>query len=406
MTSSHRIVSFTLSALVAAVAPRSASAQSLTWFDAVARAERASPRVVAEHARVEETRRGESVATMLQNPTVAVGSYADSARLFTSLLLPMPIWGTVGLAGDAARARTAEATAQQHATELDAGVVALTAWVDVWFAHAQLRAAEANVAHLTRLSAAAHDLVGQGMRPRLEQVTVDGELAAARADEMAAHHGLDAARALFGAAIGAAPNGESPDVRGEPPGDEDAPPLATAVAASAGNPAVDVFRARARGAQADEAFERRMRIPTPALQVWAYLLRVSNPPADVYVGLAFELPIFQLRGPLIERAQAREATARADADATEMQLRAQTRAAWSLFQGARERARAWRAEVLPAANEAADLALESYRAGRLDLTGLLAAEQRRLVAQSRTDLAVADRVRALAALRRAMGVAR
>lgn len=391
--------------LAALLASRRTHAQSLSWTEAVARAERASPRVIADAARVEETRRGEDVATMLPNPTVAVGSYAESSRLYASLLMPMPIWGSVGLAGDAARARTAEADAQRRVTRLDVGVTALSAWVDVWSARAQLRAAEANTARLERLAEAVRDLASQGQRPRLDVVTASGELSSARADEAAARHNLDAARAMLAVAIGA-PSTASPDVDGEPPGEDEAPPLAAVLDASANNPSLEALHHRAEGAVADQALERRLRIPTPALQVWAYLLRVSNPPADVYVGLAFELPIFNQRSPLIERAHARELTARADAEANEAQLRAQARAAWTLFEGARERAHLHLTEALPAANEAAELAQEAYRAGRLDLTGLLAAEQRRLLAQTRADQAVADRARALAALRRAMGGAR
>lgn len=392
-----------LVALALMAGPRSAGAQALTWSDAVERAGRVSPRVIAERVRVEEARRGEAVATMLPNPTVAVGSYAESARLFASLLMPLPVWGTVGLAGDAARARTSEAAAQARVTRLDAGVTALLAWVEVWAARAQLREAEASAARLARLVDAVRDLYAQGQRPRLDVVTAQGELAAARADEAAARHAVDAARALLAAAVGAPADEAPPDVTGEAPGGDDATPLVAAVEATGANPSLDVFRARAAGARADEALEQRLRIPVPSLQVWSYLLRVSNPANDVYVGVAFELPIFNQRGPLIERARAREAAAQADADATRAQLRAQTRAAWSMFQAARERAHIHATEVLPAAVEAAELAREAYRAGRLDLTGLLAAEQRRLAAQTRVDQSVADRARALAALRRSMG---
>lgn len=403
MPSSPLRASALLAAFVAALAPATAFADNLTWTGAVARAERNAPRILAEQARVDEARHGEGVATMLPNPTVAVGSYFESSRLYASLLVPLPIWGSVGLAGDAARSRTAEAEAQRRATRLDVGVTALAAWVEVWAAHARLHDAEANAARLGRLVEAVRDLNAQGQRPRLDLVSATGELAAARADEEAARHALTAARALLAAAVGTPDNEAPPDIEGDPPGADDDTPLATAVATAAGNPAVDVFRARAASARADEALEQRLRIPTPSLQVWAYLLRVSNPPADVYVGLTFELPIFNQRGPLIERARARELTARADADATEAQLRAQTRAAWALFQAERSRAEIHTREVVPAADEAADLAQEAYRAGRLDLTGLLAAEQRRLLAHQRADQAVADRARALAALRRSMG---
>jgi hypothetical protein len=49
-------------ALTLLVTPRLASAQALTWSNAVERAGRASPFVIAERVRVEEARRGEREA--------------------------------------------------------------------------------------------------------------------------------------------------------------------------------------------------------------------------------------------------------------------------------------------------------------------------------------------------------
>jgi cobalt-zinc-cadmium efflux system outer membrane protein len=393
-------------AVAVAVVSRPARATPVTWLDAVRRATASAPAVAVGAARTEEVRRGEGVAGMIPNPTVTIGSYVQSARLYTAVAVPLPIFGQIGMAGDAARARTGEARAQQRVTQFEAGLVALQAWIDLWSAQATLRTASANTERLARLAEAARELVAHGQRPRLDQVSATAEAAAARADEEAARHAVAAAQAVLAARLGDPPNAAPPDAAGDPPGAQRLPTLANVVSASDRHPAIDVLRARARAAMADAALEERLRVPTPVLTVAGYMLRPNDQPPDLLVTLGFELPIFNQRGPLIDRARARAATARTEADALATQLHADVRAAWELYQGARARTETQLADVLPAATEAATLAAEAYRAGRLDLTGLLAAEQRRLLAQVRTDQSIADRGRAVVALLRAMGTQR
>lgn len=384
------------------VAAPAVGAQPMGWDEAWRRGAASAPAALVGEARVAEVRRNEDVATTVPNPTVALGAYGWSTHVFASINVPLPLFGQLSTQGDAARGRTAEATAQQRWTRRDAGYAALLAWVEVWSARARARAAEAVVARLDRLVAATREAVSGGQRPRFELVSASAELAAARADADAAAHLVQSARATLASRLGVEASGELPDVSGDPPGGE-SPSLAAWRDLSAGHPLLDTVRARERAAALEVRAEQRLRIPVPTLQVAAYLLRVTNPPNDLYVGLGFELPIFNQREGVIARAAAREATARAEADALGRQLRADVAAAWEQFSAARVLASAQREEVLPAATEAADLALEAYRAGRLDLAGLLAAEQRRLVAQDRSDQAIAARARALVALERAAG---
>jgi cobalt-zinc-cadmium efflux system outer membrane protein len=393
--------------LLVLILPRIAAATPYTFTEAARIAESAAPATAAARARTEVTRRGEDVAGMLPNPNVVIGSYTETSRLYAAFSMPLPIWGQIGLARDAARMRTDEAIASERTTRLDATLAALSSWVDVWLAHSTLRAAEENRARLDALARAIDELVDAGRRPRMDALSARAEFEAARSDEETARRSLVAARVQFAARLGivARTDADLPDVAGEPPAIA-ASPQADLSRAGSHPPAVEVLDARARAAAADVRFEERARIPTPTLLFGSYLFRATNPPTDFFVGLGFELPIFNQRGPLIAAAHAREAAARAESDALAMQLRADARSAAEQLEAARSRAETMNHIVLPAANEAADLAQESYRAGRLDLAGLLAAEQRRLAARVRADQSVAERTRAWIALARATGVTR
>ena len=384
------------------LAARAAGAQPMTWEEAERRGELAAPATLIGEARLGELRHNEEVAATVPNPTVALGTTGWSTRLFASVTVPLPVFGQLSTQVDAARGRTAEAAAQQRWTRRDAGYAALLAWVEVWSARAAARVAEANAARMERLVAATREAVDAGQRPRFELVSAAAELAAARAAGEAADHLSAAARATLAPRRGAEATGELPDASGDPPGDEAASLVAWRELAAA-HPLLDTARARERAAALEVRAERRLVIPVPQLQVAASLFRLTNPPNDLSVVLAFEVPLFNRREGFVARAAARESAARVEADALGRQLRAEVAAAWEQYAAARALAAAQRDEVLPAATEAADLALEAYRAGRIDLAGLLAAEQRRLSADDRSNQAVAARARALVALARAAG---
>jgi outer membrane protein TolC len=377
-------------------------AQSLTWSAAVERAVDRTPSVLAAQARVEEVRENESVARMIPNPTLTIASRVESTRLYAAINVVLPIFGQLGLAADAAQARTDEARAQLRVTQLEAGLAALSAWIDLWSARASQRAADGNLQRLTQLHDAVVALTAAELRPRMDLLSVRAELLNARAECLAAAQLVLAAQATLAGRLGTPEL--RPETEGAPP-DQAPESLAAVFAESAEHPAVAALRARATAAARDARTEERLRIPTPTLQVAGYFLQPGQPANDLYVGLGFDVPIFNLRGPLIARARARQATALREADAATAQLRADAAVAWAQFCAARQRAQAQLEEILPVVTEAADLSLAAYRAGRLDLAGLLAAEQRRQDAQLRADLTVADRARALVALQRAMGVA-
>ena len=90
-------------------------------------------------------------------------------------------------------------------------------------------------------------------------------------------------------------------------------------------------------------------------------------------------------------------------DAVRRRLASEIASTYADARAAQLRATALHDRVLPAAREASDLALEAYRAGRLDLQGVLAAAQSFADVQRNANRADADAGRALATLVHAVG---
>ena len=86
-----------------------------------------------------------------------------------------------------------------------------------------------------------------------------------------------------------------------------------------------------------------------------------------------------------------------------VQLRARIVGASADYLAAVRRHEAEVHDVLPSAEEAAELSIEAYQSGGLDLTGTLAAEQALSDARLAAARLTADRARALAALEHEVG---
>ena len=113
------------------------------------------------------------------------------------------------------------------------------------------------------------------------------------------------------------------------------------------------------------------------------------------------LPLFN--GALVNRALGARDTARVELDAVTVQARARALAARADHLAALRRRAALIDSVLPSAIEVAELSAEAYRAGGLDLTGTLAAEQSLSDVKLAAVRATADSSRALGLLEHAAG---
>jgi outer membrane protein TolC len=93
----------------------------------------------------------------------------------------------------------------------------------------------------------------------------------------------------------------------------------------------------------------------------------------------------------------------AESESSQRRLRTDLTAAYADLRAADGRARAQHESVLPAAQESADLALEAYRAGRVDINAVVAAQQAFAEARANALRADAEVARAAATLAHAAG---
>jgi len=105
---------------------------------------------------------------------------------------------------DAARAQQAAASARTAEAELDTAAAAADAFLTVLAADAVVRAAQANVDRLQVFADAVRTLVGNQLRPGVDQSRAEAELALARNQLAQAQQNADVARASLAEAVGRA----------------------------------------------------------------------------------------------------------------------------------------------------------------------------------------------------------
>jgi len=414
-------------ALLGLVARSAAASPSLTITEALARAESGAPDVVLSVSRAATARTEIGVAGMLQNPRVTVGTTTGSAAVFASLFVALPLFGQRGVAMGAAEAQARVATAGVELARLDARLAVTFAWVALWQAQAELGIARDNATRRDRILEIAKIRYTEGAAPRLEILRVETEARRAHGEVSAQEAQQTAAAARLAALVSdprpssggerlpsggerlpsggeRLPSGGTPlpSAAGEPRTRDGAPSDAELEAALVEHPLLRRARALLRSTEAVVARERRDRWPVLGLQIGgAFADRNPPPNNDFNFALSADLPLFN--GALVNRALGARDTARVELDAVTVQARARALAARADHLAALRRRAALVDSVLPSASEVAELSAEAYRAGGLDLTGTLAAEQSLSDVKLAAVRATADSSRALGLLEHAAG---
>jgi cobalt-zinc-cadmium efflux system outer membrane protein len=339
----------------------------------------------------------------LANPSVSVSTARQTARVGTSVGVPVPLFGQRSTAMDAARADAGATRLDVEVTRRAARWRATTAWFDLWEAQERARLLEIAATDVNRLQQIAGEKFEAGSGSRLDVVRTGADRARARAEWEAARTTTTAAAARLAPWIGADP-AEVLTAAG-------APPDPTAVAAApetrgqqlAEHPLLRRDRAQVTAADAHIRNEQRLRWPvvTPALTV-----NVGDPTlpgTDVIGALSFDLPLLSMRGGAIARARSQRALAETTALADHRRLEADLLDAARRAAGAGTRLHALRAEVLPAMKEAADMTEDGYRSGRIDLVRVLEAQRALLDNRLAEAEAAAAWGRAIADLENASG---
>jgi cobalt-zinc-cadmium efflux system outer membrane protein len=344
------------------------------------------------------------VAGALGNPTLGVQTASRTARLTTSVGVPLPLFGQRGTAIVAAEAEAAVARLDIEAVRLDARWNVTRAWLDLWEAQerSDLFATAANDAE--RLAGVAAQRFAAGSAPRLDALRTNADRARARAEEAAARAAIPAAAARLAIWLG---DGERTSWRAAGvPELGQVPPMTDAMnRLAAQHPALRRDEAQIAATKQRVRAEQRQRWPIVNAQVSVAQGDPTLSGTDVAAGLSFEAPVLSLRGGAIARARAEQSLAEASADLDLRRLVAQLIDAYRQSESSGLRARALSSDVLPALEEARRMTEEGYRDGRVDLLRVLETQRAVLEARFASVEARATSQRALADVERAIGVA-
>ena len=379
------------------------SAGSLTLSNATALADAQAPDRLVAAARVAVAHAEVGVAGMLTNPTVVLGGSLNTAHFYTSIAVPLPLFGQREAARTVAIALESAARHDLDVTRLDVRFAAAVAWIDLWLSEQEAVLTAETAERAERLASVTAERFDSGAAPRLDVLRARAEALRLRAEADSAALAQVSAAARLALWVG---RDASLPLRtsGDPATPAHMPSLETLLAHLDHHALMLAARTRTSAAEASVALERRRRWPVVGFEVGTSFFDPSlvNSPtqpvpafADAHLAVSFEVPMFNLHGPLIARAQAGVGQTSMEALSVRRRLIADVTAALAELRAAEARARVQRSAVLPAAQEAADLALEAYRAGRVDITGVIAAQQafaeaRRAAYRADADLARAD----------------
>ena len=369
-----------------ALAAPNASA-AVSYDEALRDAERAAPdlQIARMQEGVAKTEIG--IAGIYPNPSIAAGTNTQTARLTGTLSVPLVVFGQRGAAIDAARAEQATVTLDTRVTANDVRQAAAKAFVAVWLAQGIAEARRESAAIQTGLESAVVQRVEVGSAPQIDALRVHAEKLRADAEVTVADADVDAAGTDLGRWIGQV-DGAPVRARGEPRAPDPASDLVTL--ASRVDESALVKRAQSEVAAAEARADRERALVRPTIGVDlgfdaydATLCSVPgcNPPVNLRGQLSFEVPLFNQRGPLIDREHALAEVARSRVHAAHVEATAALVAAYRIYQAATLARRTLADAVVPAAREAARSTEEAYSLGRAQLVAVLDAERSLVDAQ-------------------------
>jgi len=379
------------------------SARGLSFAEARHAAERHAPDVQLAALRLAGARADVDTAGALPNPTLGLSTATRTAKLGTSLSLPLPVFGQRGTAVSAARADARTVGLDVRVAQRDARWGATLAWLDLWEAEQRARLLALGAGDAQRLLQIATEKYGAGSGSRVDVVRAGAGRATAAAEADAASKDAAAAGARLSPWIGGDPR-DSLEASGEP-GYPDALVANGALdERRASHPVLLRDQSAAAAADAHVRNQERQRWPllVPQVALNQFDPTLSGP--DLIVGVAIEVPLLYQRGGEIGRARAEQAIARKQLEWDSLRLGSDLVDASRRAEGADAKLRALKEQVLPAVQEAASLTEEGYSDGRMDLVRVLEAQRALLDARTSEVGAVAARARAIADMERSAGL--
>ncbi len=393
-------VTFAPLLLVLALSPaaRAQSETRVSLEDALRDARRAAPDLRVARAHESVARAEVGIAGIYPNPSLSGATSTQTAKISGTVSIPLVILGQRGAAIDAARADEATVLLDTQVAWSDVRQATTRAFVSLWLAEGAADARRESAAIAGALESAVIQRVQVGAAPELDALRAHAERLRADAEVLDAHAKVAVAAVELDRWMGAA-GGDALRTSGAPGGlslpDASPPPLSVLVARLDESSPVRRELSDVRAAEARADRERALVRPSMALDLGAdaydpTLNNVTNYRAQ----LTIEVPVFNQRGPQVERERALADVARARERAARAQLAAELVAAYRTFEGAAARVRTLVDAVVPAARGAAKATEDAYALGRAQLVAVLDAE--RALVDARLTALEAEAVRASA----------
>jgi outer membrane protein TolC len=337
------------------------------------------------------------------NPSVQAGTSSITARMTLGVSLPLVVLGQRGAALRAGQAGLAVAKLDTQVTLADVRAATGRAFVSLWLAEhtAHARADAAQIA--ARLEDAARGRVELGSAPELDGLRAHAARLRADMDLQSATALVDAASAELAVWVGASFN-EPLRAQGDPEVPASVPEIRQLWQDSAQSPSIQRALAEASASEARAESERAQVRPLMVLDLGADLYDPTQPGVNYKAAIGVEVPLFNQRGPLIEREERSALVARSQARAEQARLGSALVVAYRTFSAMTEQVEALASGVLPAAISAARATEESYALGRAPLVAVLDAERARIDTELTLVESQGARANAWIELERTLGV--
>ena len=370
-----------------------APASPITYEQVIARARQGAPDLKVARALEAVARTSVGIAGVLPNPTVFGGTSTLGPRVSATLSVPLIILGQRGAAIDASRAEVATVRVEGEIAWLDVRAGAARAFVSLWLAERTAWARAEAAALVQRLEASVRTRVEVGAAPQVEELRVHAERLRADADAAETAARIVIAGSDLGRWLGLA-DGSGLRASGDPLVPASPPPLHAMAERLPGGAPVRREEADARAADARASRERALVRPALTLDVGLDAYDPTTPGTSYRAQLGVEVPVFNQRGPYIEREVTSANVARVRAEASLSRATADLLSSYRSFEAISARRLALETGVVPAADAAAAATEESYALGHAALVAVLDANRARI--DARMSLLEASAARALA----------
>jgi cobalt-zinc-cadmium efflux system outer membrane protein len=350
---------------------------------------------------------------VIPNPSLAGATSTQAAKLSATVSIPLIVLGQRGAAIAAARADESTARLDTELAWIDVRQATIRAFVELWLAEGAAAARRDSAKIAAALENAVVQRVEVGSAPQLDALRVHAERLRADADVLDAAAHVIAAASELGRWMGLTQSEglrakDAVAVAAEPP------PLSSLLARIESSSWVRREQADARAADARVSRERAFVRPSMGIDVGLDAFDPTllgpnappgaEPPINYRAQLTFDVPLFNQRGPYIDRERAQGDVARAHIVAARLQTIAELSSAYRTFEAATARQRTLAESVVPAAQGAAKATEEAYSLGRAQLLAVLDAERTLVDARVAALVAQATQASSWADVEHALGV--